>query len=238
MSLIKGKSILITGGSRGIGLAVARAFLKAGARAAICARHGTGLRRAEVQLKEISKDVLAIRADVSRKNDVARMVRRVLRSFKRIDVLVNNAALLGERSHIARYPLRAWENVLRTNVTGLFLVTQAVLKAMLKARSGCVINVTSSVGRAGRAEWGAYAISKFALEGFTQVLAQEVGASGIGVYALNPGATRTDMRAAAYPEEDPMTLKPPEDAAWAFVKLAKREDLLLSGRSLDARDLI
>jgi NAD(P)-dependent dehydrogenase (short-subunit alcohol dehydrogenase family) len=107
---------------------------------------------------------------------------------------------------------------------------------MIPRRRGSIINVTSGVGRLGKARWGAYAPSKFALEGFTQMLAEEVQDSGIRVNSLNPGATRTSMRAAAYPEEDPLALPRPEEIMKAFLYLASDESLGVTGKSFNAQD--
>ena len=107
---------------------------------------------------------------------------------------------------------------------------------MLARRSGAIVNLTSGVGRAGKAKWGAYAVSKAALEGFTQVLADELRAEGIRVNSVNPAATRTQMRAEAYPAEDPMTLPTPESIMPIFIYLASDESLAVSGQALNARD--
>jgi NAD(P)-dependent dehydrogenase (short-subunit alcohol dehydrogenase family) len=151
-------------------------------------------------------------------------------------VLVNNASLLGPRVTIAQYPFDSWQEVLRVNLSGPFLITQAVLPTMASRRSGSIINVTSGVGRTGKARWGAYAISKAGLEGFTQVLADEVKESGVRVNAVNPAATRTAMRGEAYPAEDPLTLPTPEEITPIFLYLASDASTAVTGQSLDARD--
>jgi NAD(P)-dependent dehydrogenase (short-subunit alcohol dehydrogenase family) len=107
---------------------------------------------------------------------------------------------------------------------------------MASRRSGSIINVTSGVGRTGKARWGAYAISKAGLEGFTQVLADEVKESGVRVNAVNPAATRTAMRGEAYPAEDPLTLPTPEEITPIFLYLASDASTAVTGQSLDARD--
>jgi NAD(P)-dependent dehydrogenase (short-subunit alcohol dehydrogenase family) len=109
---------------------------------------------------------------------------------------------------------------------------------MLQMRSGTIINVSSGVGRKGRATWGPYSVSKFAVEGFTQVLAEEIGPQGLACVAVNPGATRTGMRAAAYPDEDPMTLPSAEDIAEAFLRIAALEPSEVNGKSIDAREIV
>ena len=125
---------------------------------------------------------------------------------------------------------------MRVNLTGVFFVTKEVLQIMIPRRQGSIINVSSGVGRVGKARWGAYAVSKFGLEGFTQMLAEEVNEFDIRVNAVNPGPTRTEMRAEAYPEENPMTLPTPDEITEVFSYLASDESLAVTGKSLDARD--
>jgi NAD(P)-dependent dehydrogenase (short-subunit alcohol dehydrogenase family) len=137
---------------------------------------------------------------------------------------------------IADYPLNAWEEVLRVNVTGVFLMTQRVLRLMMPQRNGSIINISSGVGRVGRPRWGAYAVSKFGVEGFTQMLAEEVKDFGIRANAVNPGPTRTEMRAAAYPDEDPLTLPAPEEIAPVFVYLASDASRAVTGKSFEAQE--
>ena len=164
------------------------------------------------------------------------LCRCALGRFDTIDVLVNNAGILGPRETIADYPISAWNEVIRINLTGLFLITHEILPIMLARRSGSIINVTSGVGRMGKAKWGAYAVAKAGLEGFTQVLADEVKSLGIRVNSVNPAATRTRMRAAAYPAEDPMTLPTAESITPIFVHLASADSSGVTGQSLSARD--
>ena len=175
-------------------------------------------------------------ADLSRARDVKRLVRQVVRSYGTIHVLVNNASLLGPRETLARYPLAAWEEVIKVNLTALFMVTKEVLGVMIPREEGTIINVSSGVGRVGKARWGAYSASKFGVEGFTQVLAEEVKERNIRVNAVNPGGTRTEMRAEAYPEEDPMTLPHPDEIMEIFVYLATEVSGDVTGKSFDARD--
>ncbi|HYA28852.1 MAG TPA: SDR family NAD(P)-dependent oxidoreductase, partial [Acidobacteriota bacterium] len=124
------------------------------------------------------------------------------------------------------------------NLTGMFLMTRAVLPGMLARRAGSIINLTSGVGRAGKANWGAYAVAKAGVEGFTQVLADEVKSAGIRVNSVNPAATRTQMRAHAYPSEDPTTLPSAESITPIFLFLATDESANITGQALNARDWI
>lgn len=236
--LLAGRIALITGASQGIGRAVAEAFGSEGAALALCARRPGPLEEVAAALRGEGVEVLALPADVGKAADMAALVDAVGRRFRRLNVLVNNASRLGPIVPLAEYPTEAWEAVLAVNLTGPFLLTRACLPLLRAAGGGSIINVSSGVGRAGRKGWGAYAVSKFGLEGFTQVLADELRDEGIRVNALNPGGTRTAMRAAAVPEEDPRTLPTPEAITPAFLYLASEASRDVTGKSLDARDWI
>jgi NAD(P)-dependent dehydrogenase (short-subunit alcohol dehydrogenase family) len=234
--ILLGKTALITGGSRGIGRALAAAYAAAGAQVFICGRGGADVEDALGEIRARGGAIDGTAGDISRVEDVRRIVHGAIERFGAIDVLINNASILGPRESIAEYPIDLWKEVIRINLTGVFLMTHEVLPAMLARRSGSIINVTSGVGRVGKARWGAYAVSKAGLEGFTQVLADEVKSAGIRVNAVNPAATRTQMRALAYPAEDPATLPTAEQVVPLFVYLATDAAREISGQSLNARD--
>ncbi|MCE3243047.1 MAG: short-chain dehydrogenase/reductase [Deltaproteobacteria bacterium] len=229
---------LITGATRGIGKAVAAAYVREGARVFICARNQQEVAVTVREFRYDSTDaqVDGCAGDVGKENDVCRIVDAVIERFQKIDTLVNNASLLGPRVALVEYPFRQWEEVIRVNLHGVFLLSQEVVKRMIVQRHGSIINVSSGVGRVGRARWGAYAVSKFGLEGLTQVLADEVKEFGIRVNSVNPGPTRTEMRAEAYPEEDPLTLPTPEQITPIFVHLASAQSENLTGQMLEAQD--
>jgi NAD(P)-dependent dehydrogenase (short-subunit alcohol dehydrogenase family) len=230
------KVALITGGSRGIGRAVATAFAAEGANVFICARNESDVHHAMEEIRSKGGTIHGATGDVGKLEDVQGIVRAAVDQYGAIDVLVNNASALGPRKPIARYPAAAWEEVLRVNLTGVFFLTKEVLQIMIPRRQGSIINVSSGVGRVGKARWGAYVVSKFGLEGFTQMLAEEVNEFGIRVNAVNPGPTRTEMRAEAYPEENPMTLPTPDEITEVFSYLASDESLAVTGKSLDGQD--
>jgi NAD(P)-dependent dehydrogenase (short-subunit alcohol dehydrogenase family) len=229
---------LITGATRGIGKAVAAAYLREGARLFICARNQQEVAATVRELRYDNTDaqVDGCAGDVGKENDVCQIVDAVIERFQTIDTLVNNASLLGPRVALVDYPFGQWEDVIRVNLHGVFLLSQQVVKRMIARRHGSIINVSSGVGRVGRARWGAYAVSKFGLEGLTQVLADEVKEFGIRVNSVNPGPTRTEMRAEAYPEEDPLTLPTPEQITPIFVHLASAQSETVTGQMLEAQD--
>ncbi len=236
MGLLTGKVALITGGSRGIGKAVAMAYAREGVKVFICARRAAELKKTAAEIRSIGGEVSWRAADLSKVREVKQLVRQVVREYGAIHVLVNNASILGPREPIARYPLAAWEEVLKINLTALFLVTKEVLGVMMPQKEGSIISLSSGVGRIGKARWGAYAASKFGVEGLTQVVAEEVKEWNIRVNAVNPGGTRTSMRAEAYPDEDPLTLPAPEEITPVFVYLVSDESREITGKSFDARD--
>lgn len=227
---------LITGGSRGIGKAIAMAYAREGAKVFICARKERDLKKAAAEIRAKGGEVSWCAADIAKVKGVKRLVREVYHAYGAIHVLVNNASILGPREPIVRYPLSSWEEVLKVNLTALFLVTKEVLGVMIPQKEGSIINLSSGVGRIGKARWGAYAASKFGVEGFTQVLADEVKDLNIRVNAVNPGGTRTKMQAQAYPDEDPLTLPTPEEITRVFLYLASAESQGITGKSLDARE--
>lgn len=227
---------LVTGGSRGIGRAVAEAFALEGMHVVVLARGEESLKDTEREIRGEGGTVTAIRADVTNRDELECAVVEAGRAAGEIDVLVNNASLLGPRVPIIEYPEGEWEEVIKTNLSAAFFLTKLVLPGMIRRNRGSIINVSSGVGRVGKPRWGAYAASKFGIEGFTQVLAAELQGSGIRVNAVNPGATRTEMRRRAYPEENPETLPSPQKIVPVFLYLASDESREIHGRSLDARD--
>ncbi len=235
---LEGKAALVTGASRGIGLGIAKAFAAEGASVFLSARGEEGLRKAASSIEATGAAVGYGAADVSDPKDAARLVASALERFPDLEILVNNASILGKRAPIAELDVATWDEVLRVNTSSLFYVTRPLLAHLVARRRGSIINVSSSVGRKGKPNWGAYAVSKFGLEGFTQVLAAELEAAGVRVNSVNPGATRTDMRAAAYPDEDPQSLPTPEEIAEIFIHLASDESRSVTGQTFEARDYL
>jgi NAD(P)-dependent dehydrogenase (short-subunit alcohol dehydrogenase family) len=202
-------TVLVTGTSRGIGAALVPAFQSAGA-TVITASRSDGF-------------------DVSREADVTRLFAGV----SQLDVLVNNAAILTPRKPLVDVTVAEWDATMAVNLRGVFLCSRAALRLMVPRGRGLIINLSSGVGKRAVSDWGAYAVSKWGVEGFTKCLAEEVKATGVQVIAVNPGGTRTGMRAAALPEEDPLTLKPAAAVAEFIVKLASGVVAFHSGDSLD-----
>ena len=170
--------------------------------------------------------------------DYEALAARVESELDRLDGLVHNAALLGDLGPIEHSSPEGWQELIQVNVNAPFLLTRALLPLVRRTAAGhghaAIIFTSSGVGRRGRAYWGGYSVSKFAIEGLNQVLADELdGASGVRVNSLNPGPVRTRMRASAFPAEDPETLITPEEAARAWLWLLDARDL--HGQALEAQ---
>ena len=234
--ILAGRVCLVTGSSRGIGRGIARVFAGNGAMVTLHGRDKATLAKSLASLPESPRHNY-IAADLNTGGGLETLVERFVRLHEKLDVLVHSAGILGPKTFLASYPEKDWDEVIRVNLTVPFLITQKLLPLLRNGDHPSVIFITSGVGRLGRAEWGAYAVSKFGLEGLTQVWAHELRGENIRVNAVNPGGTRTQMRAAAYPEEDPKTLPTPEDISPVFVWLA-RADTEVNGQSLEARDWI
>ena len=232
--MLEGKVALITGASQGLGRALALEFAREGARVVVNARSEESIGPVAGEVEDVGAEVLAVAADVSREADVERLVRETVGRFDRIDVLINNAGLLGPRVGIEDYPEDEWRRVIDANLTGPFLVSKAAIPHLSGGSS--VINVVSGVSVEGRAEWGAYSVSKFGVEGLTQILASELEERGIRVNAVDPGGMRTEMRAAAYPEEDPRERITPEENTDVFLYLASDESKGVTGERFKAQE--
>jgi NAD(P)-dependent dehydrogenase (short-subunit alcohol dehydrogenase family) len=232
--VLEGKVAVITGASKGLGKALALAYAKEGERVIINARSKGSIHPVAEEVETLGSEVLALAADVSKSADVERLVDAATQRFGKIDVLVNNASLLGPRVAIEEYPEDEWRRVIDANLTGPFLVTKAAIPRMLEGAS--IVNVVSGVSVEGRAGWGAYSVSKFGVEGLTQILAAELEERGIRANAVDPGGMRTEMRAAAYPEEDPITRIIPEENTDVFLYLASDESKGVTGQRFKAQE--
>jgi NAD(P)-dependent dehydrogenase (short-subunit alcohol dehydrogenase family) len=231
---LRDKVTLITGASQGLGRALALAFAREGARVVVNARSEESVRPVAGEVEDAGAEVLAVAADVSKGADVERLIGESVERFGKIDVLVNNAGQLGPRVAIEDYPEDEWRRIIDANLTGPFLVSRAAIPYLSDGAS--IINVVSGVSVEGRAEWGAYSVSKFGMEGLNQILAAELAERGVRVNAVDPGGMRTDMRAAAYPEEDPQTRITPEENTAVFLYLASDESKGVTGERFKAQE--
>ncbi len=194
MSVLQDRVALVTGGSRGIGRAIARALAEQGAKVAICSRDGEAVRKAADEISPGGGRVLALRADVAEKADARTLVRDIVARWGQIHILVNNAGIN------ARIPIDSdddarWLQVLTVNVVGAYYVTREVLRYMPNGNGGRIINISSVLGRFGVPAYTAYCTAKHGIIGFTRALALEVVGRGITVNAICPGWVETDMAA-------------------------------------------
>jgi NAD(P)-dependent dehydrogenase (short-subunit alcohol dehydrogenase family) len=232
--MLQGKVALVTGASQGLGRALALAYAKEGASLVVNSRSEEGIRPVAGEVEGLGAEVLAVAADVSKGEDARRLVEEAVGRFGGIDILANNAGLLGPRVAIEEYPEEEWRRVIDANLTGPYLVSKAAIPHLREGAS--IINVVSGVSVEGRAEWGAYSVSKFGVEGLSQILAAELEARGVRSNAVDPGGMRTDMRAAAYPEEDPQTRITPEENTAVFLYLASDESKGVTGQRFKAQE--
>ena len=231
---LKDKVAIITGGSRGIGRAIASAFAREGAKIIIVSRNKS---RCDEAAEDISKNggiAIGIQADVSSETDVARMVKETGDRFQHIDILVNNAAVNLPYREVIDLTLEEWNWVVGVNLTAPFLCSRAVLPGMIAQRSGKIINLASSGGRRGAAGRMPYRPTKAALISFTECLAAEVKQHNIDVNAICPGAVETDMMFEITGGKMPEHIMPPEDIAAVAVFLASDDSRAITGAAIDA----
>jgi NAD(P)-dependent dehydrogenase (short-subunit alcohol dehydrogenase family) len=231
---LDGQVVLITGASKGLGRALAGAFGGVGARLVLCAREEAALRETAEALEAGGAEVEWAATDVADEAAVGRLVSRATERFGAVSVLVNNASVLGPRVPLRDHGLKEWRRVLEVNLTGTLIPILAVLPGMRAAGGGSIINVSSGVGNVARARWGAYAVSKWGVEALSGNLALEEADAGIRVNIVDPGRLRTEMRRAAYPEEDPTGPAPPEAAVDVFLWLASPASADVTGERFEA----
>ncbi len=237
--VLRDRIILVTGASDGIGRALAVHAAGLGAQLIL---HGRNVRKLEKVYDEIESLKSAPRPSIAvmdlasaDANSYKTLVESLSEEFGRLDGLVHNAGILGERYSIEQYDAALWQEVMHVNVTAAFALTQVCLPMLKAAPDPSVLFTSSGVGKTGKAFWGAYAVSKFATEGLSQVLASEHDPKILRVNCVNPGATRTAMRLAAYPAEDRDKLKRPEDILATYIYLLGPDSKDVSGESLDAQ---
>ncbi len=237
---LAGKTILVTGAGDGIGRAAARTYALHGASVVLLGRTRSKLEAVfdwiagatDTEPVIVPCDLEALADD-----SAAALANAVGESFGKLDGLLHNASLLGPKVPLAYYPSEQWRRVFQVNVHAAFLLTRELIPLLDASESASVVFTSSSVGRVGRAYWGAYSASKFAVEGLTQILADEHEHAGrIRVNSLNPGGTRTAMRRQAYPAENPSHVPPPETHMDLYLYLMADASRGITGQALDARD--
>lgn len=237
--ILRDRIILITGASDGIGRALALQAATLGAQVILHGRNASKLEKvydAIVALGSAPRPSIAV-LDLAAANSESytTLAQSIETDFGRLDGLVHNASILGERFAIEQYDAVMWQRVMHVNVTSIFALTQVLMPLLQLSEDPSVIFTSSGVGRTGKAFWGAYAVSKFATEGLSEVLADEHRHGKLRSNCINPGATRTKMRLAAYPGEDRDALKRPEQILAPYIYLLGPDSKGVTGRSFDAQ---
>lgn len=209
---LAGKVALVTGASRGIGLAIARRLAKMGARLSLCARDAKRLQAAAAELQRGGDTVLAVAADVTHADEIASLVQRTEQSLGSVEILVNNAGI-GYFGPTHEASEANWDAVLDTNLKSVFLLSRAVAPGMIQRRGGHIINIGSLAGKNAFPGGGIYCASKWGLLGLTECLAEDLRASGIRVSVICPGTVATDF--SPHAGKDPRKMLQPEDIAHA-----------------------
>lgn len=238
---LAGRVIAITGATGGIGRAVALAAAREGAELILMGRNQARLSGLHAEIEQLAPGrALMAPLDLEKAlaADYDRIADAVLQRHGRLDGLLHCAALLGTLTPVEQYDIPTFCRVMHVNVTAAFALTQVLLPALRRSADASVVFTSSSVGRKGRAYWGAYAVSKFAIEGLSQVLADELaGNSAIRVNTVNPGRTRTAMRRAAYPSESLESLPLPDARTALFLQLLGPRGAGITGQALDCPPL-
>ncbi|WP_318509342.1 YciK family oxidoreductase [Photobacterium leiognathi] len=235
---LKDRVILVTGAGDGIGREAAIQYAAHGATVILLGRTVAKLEAVYDEIEAlgyIQPAIIPLDLMGATKQHYLDMVDTIEQQFGRLDGVLHNAGLLGVLSPLEQIEESTFDDVMQVNVKAQFLLTQAIIPLIKKAPDGRIIFTSSTVGHSGRAFWGSYAISKFATEGMMQVLANELSNTNVKVNAINPGGTRTGMRAQAFPAEDVTQLKTPKDIMPLYLYLMGPESQHVSGKCIDAQ---
>jgi len=237
--LLANRIILVTGAGDGIGRAAALAYARHGATVILLGRTIAKLEKVYDEIEAAGGPqpaIFPLNFEGATLKDYQDMAQTLDTEFGRLDGILHNAGLLGRITPFEQYNPELWAQVMQVNINGPIWMTQALLPLTEASEDASIIFTSSSVGRKGRAYWGAYSVSKFATEGFMEVLADELdNQPNVRVNTLNPGATLTQMRRTAYPGEDPETLRTPEDIMPTYLWLMGPDSAGISGEKWDAQ---
>lgn len=230
--LLKDKVALITGAGRGIGRAMALCFAQEGAHTVLTGRDTDRLALVQREIHSAGGAAEAFPLDVTRDDDAARVVERVIEKWGRIDVLVNNAGIITYDTPVWATTMEQWDEVMNTNLRGMHVVCRAVIPHMMQREQGVIINIGSSSGKRPDSEYGAYATSKWGVVGYTASLAHSVRPYGIRVNGINPDWVDTDMARAYNPQGETEWITP-EGMAQAALYLAAHAPAIMTGQFID-----
>lgn len=238
-NLLAERIILVTGAGDGIGREAAKVFASHGATVILLGRTVAKLEAVYDEIEAAGGPqpaIFPLNLEGATLKDFHDMAETLDKEFGRLDGLLHNAGLLGRLTPFDQYDPALWEQVMQVNINGPIWMTQALLPLLQSSDDASVVFTSSSVGRKGRAYWGAYSVSKFATEGFMEVLADEFEKHpGLRINSLNPGATRTQMRKTAYPGEVADTLRQPADIMPTYLWLMGPDSRGITGRQFDAQ---
>lgn len=238
-TLLTGRNILVTGATRGIGRAAALTFAAHGATVVLLGRNQERLEQCYDAITDAGGPEPVIHLlDLKDIDDAScgALNEQIIEHLGCLHGIVHNAAVLGPRMPLEQYPSAKWLEVMSINLNAPFVLTRALMPALHAAPDASILFTSSGVGRHGRAYWGAYAVSKFGIEGLCQTLADElVNTSSIRVNCINPGATNTAMRREAYPAEAPQSNPLPEQIMAAYLYLIGPDSVGRTGDSFDAQ---
>jgi NAD(P)-dependent dehydrogenase (short-subunit alcohol dehydrogenase family) len=237
--LLSGRVIMVTGAGRGIGEAAAKAYASHGATVLLLGKTEENLNRVYDEIEAAGwpqAAVIPFNLETALPHQYDELAATLEREFGRLDGLLHNAGIIGPRTPIEQLSGDNFMRVMHINVNAAFMLTSTLLPLLKLSTEASVIFTSSSVGRKGRAYWGGYAVSKFALEGLMQVLADELdGVSTVRSNSINPGATRTDMRAKAYPGENPLVNPLPAEIMPLYLYLMGPDSGTVNGKTFDAQ---
>lgn len=236
--LLQSRIILVTGATDGIGKQAAITYANYGAQLVLMGRNDEKLQQVAQYIQKQGFPLpqwLVLDMATATRTDCDAVARQLESLVPRLDGVLHNAGVLGDIAPMEQQQEQHWLDVMQVNVNATFFLTQALLPLLLKSDSGSLVFTSSSVGRQGRANWGAYAVSKFATEGMMQVLAEEYKQHNLRVNCINPGGTRTKMRSSAFPSEDASKLKTPQDIMPVYLWLMGDDSRRKTGMTLDAQ---
>lgn len=235
---LQGKVILVTGASDGIGKQAAITYAAHGATVILLGRSEDKLQQTYAEIVSAGyPEALVVALDMQKasKRDYLAMIRTIQEQFGQLDGLLHSAGLLGEISPFEAIAEQTYDQVMQVNVKAQLLLTQVALPFIKRSPQGRIVFTSSTVGHSGRSGWATYSISKFATEGMMQILADELRETPLRVNAINPGGTRTAMRAKAYPQEDANRLKTPQEIMPLYLYLMASESQHVHGQCIDAQ---
>jgi len=235
--LLRDRTIMVTGAGDGIGRVAATTFARHGATVILLGRSRAKLEQTYDAIEDAGHPqpaIVPLNLETASVRDFAGVAAILEQEFGHLDGLLHNAAELVFLSRIDDYDYEVWEKLLRVNLTAPFLLTQACLPLLRRASDASILFTSDRVGRKGKAYWGAYGVSKFGLEGLMQILADETEHSNIRANSIAPAPTRTNLRARAYPGEDPTKLAPAERFMNLYLFLMGPDSIGITGQALDA----